>query len=122
MALISFDPDVAVEYIPESERDSDDPCVIMLKFVPYSKVQTYSRMIANKTKGVNGNAKIAEITQGVQRRQFEDSVESISNYSVGGKDITEAGDFYDTADTDLIIEVIHAMESAQKLTEGQRKN
>ena len=124
MAIISFDPEEAVDYIPEhsDNRDSDEPCVVSLKFVPYSRVQTYSRMIAAKTKGVSNPKKITEITQGIQRKQFTDSVEKVSGYSVGGKEVADAGEFYDTADTDLIVEIIKAMESSQKLSEGQRKN
>lgn len=124
MSIISFDPDVAVDFVPDhgDNRDSDEPCVVSLKFVPYSKVSMYSRMIAAKTKSVTKPEKITEITQGVQRKQFTDSVEAVSGYSVNGKDISEAGEFYDTADTDLIVEIIQAMESSQKLSEGQRKN
>jgi len=123
MAIISFDPDVAIDYIIERERENlDDPCTVRLKFMPYSKVQYYSRMIATQTKSISSPAKVYEITQGIQRRQFVDSVESISNYKVGDREVSEAGDFYDTADTDLIVEIIKAMESEQKLTEGQRKN
>ena len=124
MAIISFDPHSTVDYIPEygGNRDGDEPCVVSLRFVPYSRIQHYSRVIAAQTKGESDAAKAAEITQGVQRRQFVESVESISGYYVGELEVTDSGQFYDTADTDLVIEVIRAMESAQKLTEGQRKN
>ncbi|MEE8575513.1 MAG: hypothetical protein V3T30_08885 [Thermodesulfobacteriota bacterium] len=124
MAIISFDPDAVIDYIPKygSNRDSDHPCVIMLKFVPYSKVQHYSRMIAGRLKSLSDTARAAEITQEVQRKQFVDNVESISGYFVGDAQVTGAGEFYDTADTELITEVITAMESHSKLSEGQRKN
>ena len=36
--------------------------------------------------------------------------------------VTEPDEFYDTADTELVIEIIRAMESQQLLSEGQRKN
>jgi hypothetical protein len=51
-----------------------------------------------------------------------ESVESVSGYSIKGKEVTDPGEVYDTADTALIFELIRAMESASKLSEGQVKN
>ncbi|MCK4738907.1 MAG: hypothetical protein KAT46_03065 [Deltaproteobacteria bacterium] len=124
MAIISFDPDGVTDYVPAygGNRDSESPCVVGLRFVPYSRIQHYSRIISAKTKGNTDPSKVTEITQGIQRRQFVENIEDVSGYFVGSKEVKEAGEFYDTADTDLILEVIQAMESSQKLTEGQRKN
>ncbi len=124
MAIISFDRDECVDYVPaySGNRDSEDPCIVRLRFVPYSRVQYYSRIIAARTKGITDPAKVAERTQGVQKKQFVDNVEDIESYFVGVREVTEPGEFYDTADTDLVIEVIQAMESQSKLSEGQRKN
>jgi len=124
MAIISFDRDAVVDYIPAygGNRDSDSPCVVRLRFVPYSRVQHYSRMIAVRTRGVTDPEKVAEATHAVQRRQFVDSVESVDNYFVGEREVSDPEEFYDTADTDLVIEIIKAMESHARLTEGQRKN
>lgn len=124
MAIISFSKDTLVDYVPTygNNRESSDPCIVRLRFVPYSKVQDYSRQIAARLKGVTDPAKQTDISREIQKRQFMESVDSISGYTVDGKNITTAEDFYDTADTDLIIEVIKAMESASKLSEGQKKN
>lgn len=124
MAIISFDRDMVVDYVPEyfSNRESCDPCVIKLKFVPFSRVQEYSRLIASRTRTVADPARAAEITQEVQRRQFVENVEAVSGYFVGGREVRDPGEFYDTADTDLILETIKAMESHSRLSEGQRKN
>ncbi|MBI5560556.1 MAG: hypothetical protein HY883_04720 [Deltaproteobacteria bacterium] len=124
MAIISFDKEAIVEYVPAygGNRDSEDPCVVRLKFVPYSKVQHYARILSAKTKGNADNLKISEAAHEVQRKQFIGSVESISNYYIGSKEVTEPSEFYDTADTDLVLEIIRAMESQSKLLEGQRKN
>ncbi len=124
MALISFDKDTIIDYVPEygENRRSDDPCIVKLKFVPYSKVQHYSRLIAAKSKGLTDSVRITDVTQSVQEKQFTDNIDSISGYYVDGKEVTDPLDFYETADTELIIEVIRAMESQQKLSEGQRKN
>lgn len=124
MAIISFDSKVLVDFIPKygGNRDSKDPCVFSVKFIPYSRVQHFSRLIAARTEGITSAAEITEITQGVQREQFEESVEKVSNYFVGDKEVSAPAEVYDTADTELIVEVIKAMESSQKLREGQRKN
>ena len=120
MAIISFNKDAVIDYIPSygGNRDSDDPCTVKLKFVPYSRVQHYSRLIASRTKGINDPSRVVELTQSVQRKQFVDNVGSIKGYFVGEVEVTEAGLAYDTADTEFIIEIIRAMESHSKLIEG----
>jgi len=124
MAIISFDKDALVDYIPEyaGNRDSGEPCIVRLKFVPFSRVQHYARLIAARTEGLSDKARIAEISQSVQKRQFVENVESVSGYYVGMKEVEDPAEFYETADTDLVLEVIKAMESASKLTGGQVKN
>lgn len=124
MAIISFDKDAVVDYIPSygGNRDSEDLCIVKLKFVPYSRVQHYSRLIVAKTKGINDPSRVTELTQSVQRKQFVDNVEAVHNYFVGSEEVVDAGAVYDTADTEFIIEIIRAMESHSKLTDGQVKN
>lgn len=125
MAIIGFDKDAVIDYAPEygGNRDSENPCVVRLRFVPYSKVQQYSRLIALKNKDAkNDTTKAIECAQAVQKKQFCESVESVSGYFVAGREVTDPAEFYDTADTDLILEIIRAMESSARLTEGQRKN
>ncbi len=124
MALVGFDKDEIIEFVPEyaGNRDDDNPCIVRLKFVPYSKSLYYSRMGAARTKGTSDPVKVSERWEGVQRKQFTESVESISGYFVSGREVTEAGEFYETADMKLIIEIIKAMESQSKLSEGQKKN
>lgn len=124
MGLVGIDKDEIVEFIPEygGNRDSDDPTIIKLKFVSYAKVQKYARMIATRAKGSRDDTKIARVSQDVQKIQFVENVEGILNYTVGGREVTDADEFYETASTALIIEIIKAMEDDTKLKEGQRKN
>lgn len=124
MAIISFDKDSVIDYVPAygGNRDSDDPTIVRLRFVPYSKVQHYSRVIAARTKEVKDPGRITEITHEVQRREFVENVEGVDNYYVGAREVKDPGEFYDTADSALVMEVVRAMESHEKLTEGQRKN
>jgi hypothetical protein len=120
--LHGFDKDDIVDYIPECERGSEDPCIIRLRFVPFSKVQKYAKLLSARTKGMSNEEKRTAVAQAVQRKQFVESVDSISGYYVRDKEVTDAETFYETAETDLIYEVIRAMESAAKLSEGQAKN
>lgn len=125
MAIIGFDKDALIDYAPEygGNRDSENPCVVRLRFVPYSKVQQYSRLIALKNKDAKHDAtKAIEAAQVIQKKQFCESVESVSGYFVNGCEVTDPAEFYETADTDLILDIIRAMESSARLTEGQRKN
>lgn len=123
MAIISFDSLSLIEYVPEygGNRESVEPCVVKLRFVPYARVQHYARLIAGRRTGAD-QARMTELTQEVQKRQFVESVEGISGYYVDGVETRDPERFYETADTDLVIEIIKAMESASKLSEGQRKN
>ena len=124
MAIVSYDKDTLIEYVPAygGNRESADPCIIRMRFVPFSKVQEYSRILAARAKGAADQARVSELTHEVQKRQFCESVESISGYFIGGREVTTAEEFYATADTELVVEVIRAMESQSKLSEGQRKN
>ena len=125
MAIISFDRDTIVDYVPEygGNRESAEPCVVRLKFVPFSKVQHYARLIAARNKGTRSDVnKAIEGAQDIQKKQFTESVESVSGYFVNGLEVKDPAVFYDTADTDLVLEIIKAMESSSRLSEGQRKN
>ncbi len=130
MALISFSRDEVLEYIPEADRGSKDPTVVRMKFVPYSVSEHYARIIERKqleaARGVRDADERArlnlQVLRQVQKQEFVENVVSIENYSVSGKAVTDPAEFYDTADGGLVLEIIRAMESAQKLNEGQRKN
>ena len=124
MAITSFDPDTLIDYVPNyaGNRGSDDPCLVSLKFVPYARVQHYARLIAAKQKGSADATKLTEVSQEIQKKQFVESVDKISGFFIGDREVTDSDEFYETADTELIVEIIKAMESQQRLTEGQRKN
>ncbi len=124
MAIISFDRDTLIDYIPAygGNRNSSDPCVVRLKFVPYSRVQEYSRLLAARSSGAGDAAKTVNLTQGVQKKQFVENVSSIEGYYIGEREVSDPEEFYDSADTELVTEIIRAMENMQRLSEGQRKN
>lgn len=124
MALQGFDKDQVIVYIPEcgGNREDDNPTIVNMRFVPYSQVQKYAKIVASRGKGNVSEAKLAGIMQDVQRKQFCEHIESIENFTVNGRAVTEPEEFYQFADTELITEIIRAMESQGKLTEGQTKN
>lgn len=123
MALISFDKNAVIDFIPEysGNRDALDPCVVKLRYVPFSKVQHYSRLISNKIRE-NKSSNPSTAAHEVQRQQFVENVQAIRGFWVDGKEITDPGEFYEVADFDLIMELLRAMESSSKLSAGQRKN
>ena len=123
MAIISFNKDTIIEYVPAygGNRESENPCVVRLKYVPYSRVQHYAKILSARAKNLNNASKVTEAGQEIQRKQFVENVEGVSGYFIDEKEVTDASEFYDTADTELITEIIRAMESQSKLSEGQRK-
>ena len=124
MAIISFSHDTIIEYVPSygGNRDSDEPCIVKMRFVSYAKVMAYSKLIDSKSKGITDSEKRMEISREIQKQQFVENVESVSGFLLDGKTIITASEFYDNAPFALIIEIIRAMEDSAKLSEGQRKN
>ncbi|MFQ5737242.1 MAG: hypothetical protein ACE5GY_10355 [Thermodesulfobacteriota bacterium] len=122
MALTVFDPNTTIEYIPAcgKNRDSEDPCVVKLKYVPFSKVQAYERLLVAKTRG--DRSKVNEVLPEIQKKQFLDSVESISGFFIGTREVTDPEEFYEAGDTAIIVELLRAMESLLLLKEGLLKN
>ncbi|MEK6532100.1 MAG: hypothetical protein AABZ23_06390 [Deltaproteobacteria bacterium] len=126
MAIISFSKDVLVDYVPAygGNRESDNPCVVRIRFVPYGRVQDYSRLVAAKAKGLSSNdiSKINEITADIQKKQFIENVDSVDHFMLDGREVKDASLFYEYAPKELIYEIIRAMEDSAKLSDGQRKN
>ncbi len=121
MAIVVFDPDEVIDYIPKQERNSDNPCVIKMKYVPYGKVGKYANIIAQKSRGKLPDG-VLEVQHEVQKQQFCDNVVEVENFFVGTKPVKDPSDFYELAPATLIYEIIGAMESHARLSEGQRKN
>lgn len=124
MAIILFDRDALVDYIPEygGNRASESPVVVRIRPVMHARIQDYTRQIAIKNKGLQEPGKFLEASYEVQKKQFIENVESVSGLFIGEREVTTAAELYELADRDLIVEIIAAMESASKLSEGQRKN
>lgn len=123
MAIIVPDPDVLIDYIPAygGNRESEDPCVVRMRFVPYKRIQHYASIMRQEASRGTG-ASMTEIQDAIQKRQFVESVDSISGYYVGERETQTAAEFYDSAPAELVVEIIKAMESSARLSEGQRKN
>lgn len=124
MAIAGFERDKTYHYIPEyaGNRDSESPCVIGLRFVSHARMNDYSAMIASKTKGVRDSGELQKIGEEVQRRQFIDNVVTVEGYLLGDKEVKDATTLYETADKDLVYEIIKAMESGTKLSAGLKKD
>ena len=120
MCAISFDKDTIIEYVPDYDNNRKRKSMRRaFKFVPFRGRFTRG---FRKGKNMNDLAKVTEAGQEIQKKQFVENVEGVSGYFIGEKEVTDASEFYATADTNLITEIIRAMESQSKLSEGQRKN
>ena len=123
MAIIGLRKGQIIPYVPEADRMNDtDPCTVHIRYVPNAVVQDGARKIAAGLKNANDPKLLMAVQQAAQKRQFIDNVVNIENYSIGGQAVTAAEEFYEAADVALIQEIIRAMENADRLTEGQRKN
>jgi len=124
MAIIGFDPDEIIDYVPEfaGNRQSDEPCVVRLKFVSHSKINRYAMLITARCKGVTSEKEREQVVLSVQRQQFVENVESIKGYYVKGEERTDPEQVYKHLDKRLVAEIIQAMEDSQRLMEGQVKN
>jgi radical SAM superfamily enzyme with C-terminal helix-hairpin-helix motif len=123
MAIQVFSPEEVLEYIPEygKNRESESPCVVRLHYVPFVKTQEYARLISARSKHETDKARLAEIYQDVQKRQFLDNIVSISGFTVDGKEITTPSALWEFSAAGLIYELIAVMESPIKIREGLRK-
>lgn len=123
MAIISFDPDVSVKYVPKIDRkniDKEDVFYVDIKFVTQSKVDVYRSEISRKSEDQKLSV-IADVMRAVQKKQFINNVVGVHNYKVGEKEIKTSKDFYDSADSGLIEEILKAMEDFSVLSAGQKK-
>jgi hypothetical protein len=124
MALIQLDPDKIIDYVPEFDRaNTTDPLIIRCKYVPRKLALEYADIIARSFDGVMDQQKRIQIERACNKDQFCKQVVEIVNYTAeGGGPITDPAEFYDSVDGTLIFEILDAMVTQSKLTEGQRKN
>lgn len=120
MALQAFSPDAIIEYVPKygRNRGSDNPCVVKLHYVPFVKSQEYARLIAARINVSTDKEKATRVAQEVQKRQFIENVVSVSGFIVEGQEKTSPEDLWVHASSELIYEILAAMESPLNLNEG----
>ena len=131
MAIIAFDPDEILEYIPECDRDSKDPCIVKMKYLPVGRSKQYAKRVEQLSSGLNKGGKnfhekVGGIERRVQKEQFTDNVVSVEGFYImkagKKKKITDPAEFYESADVGLIAEIISSMQDSGKLEEGQQSN
>lgn len=124
MALILLDPDKIVDYVPEFDRkNTEDPLIIRCKYVPRKLSLEFNDVIARAMQGVTDLHKRVQIERSCNKDQFMKQVSEVKNFTgPDGKKTSDSGIFYDSVDATLIFEIMDAMVTQSKLTEGQRKN
>jgi hypothetical protein len=73
MAIISFDKDAVINFIPRygDNRKSGDPCVVRTRYISFARSQHYTTLMAGKYKDAKGDPeKIAESDMQLQKKQF----------------------------------------------------
>lgn len=123
MAINVFSPDEVLEYVPEygKNRENESPCVVRLHYVPFVKTQEYARIISARTKHETDKARVTEICQEVQKRQFLENIVSVSGFTVDGKEITTPAALWEHSAAGLIYELVATMESPINIREGLKK-
>ncbi len=124
MAIISLDPDVIIDFVPEygGNKETKDPCVVHMRPLTYAQGQVMERSVLSKLTGKYSAAKDNKVRQGEQQAIMLKHIDSLSNYYVGEKLVADAETFFNSADTELLVEVLEALLSNTKLSEGQVKN
>lgn len=124
MGITLFSKGQEIDYIPQygGNRDSSEPAIVRLRYVPYEMVLAYGRQIAARTKVMKDQNRAIEVTHEIQKKEFIENVAGVSGFHSGDRELTTAEDLWEHAPAELINELIQAMEDAAKLSEGQRKN
>ena len=122
MAIISFSKDTVIDYIPEygDNRKSIEPCILGIKFIPFGETVELERIRAARMRGVEPD-KVLDINQFLQKERFQKHIAYVKGYSVDGAEVTDAGEFYETAPAELVAEILLAMQDAFRLSKGQTK-
>ncbi len=132
MGIVSYSKDFIIDFVPEygDNRTSDRPCIVRLRFISFGEARELQRVMAAKSKGADTQEKSMAIGQAIQKEKFISHIESVSGYFVEEvvdgkthrKEVTSPEEFYLSAPSEVISEVLSAMEDSYKLTQGQAKN
>lgn len=135
MAIISYDKDEVIAYIPTfNGNDKDDnPLIVNLKYIGYGKSLKYEKdttikyIAKSKGKDVSEHTGImTEVISDIQEKQILDNIDSVENYFIFRKGekvkITDAKIFKTTAPKELISEIALAMQDFNRLSREQVKN
>lgn len=123
MALIRFDKDKIVPYIPIQERREKDPLVVHIKYVPAVVHDEYFMRLGLDLENVMDPEQKAKISQSHDKSMFVKQVAKVENFlGDDGNPIDDIAEFYDSIDYSLRQELLIAMRDQGRLTRGQRKN
>jgi hypothetical protein len=122
MALHGFEPSEPILYRPEygGNRESDDPCVVALHYVPFVKIQALEKRVALIHKMREQEGVLDAYAKG-QKLKFTENVESIKGFFVKDREVVDPEEFYIKAPKDLLLELLTAMENIQQLNMGMVK-
>ena len=134
MGIVSLNKNAVVRYKPSygGNRSSKEknPTIVGIKPMTHLAIAENTKLISEKLKEGDGSAEnYTVVTQEVQKKQFIDNIDFVENgfrtddngdvVPIPEKDIAL---FYESIDDDYLKELVGAMESHTRLSEGQVKN
>lgn len=133
MAIISYDKNLSIPYVPKCDRenmDKDDVCVVWLKSSAQGNADMIRARGLRKTKAAgikigNGEIDNAILTEEM-KKLFIENVGKIENYNIeeeggGTRPVKDSAELYEVAEPDFVVDILTAIQKKSVLSEGQKK-
>lgn len=120
--MLNFEKEDWVTYMPAygGNRDSDTPMTVEIHPLSFGETAKYTDAVHVKQRS---RGHVETNTSKVTRRQVIDNVRNLLNViGISGKAVETAAQLYDDTPSDLVKEIINAIEDISILTEGEVKN
>lgn len=120
--MLNFEKEDWVTYMPaySGNRDSDTPMTVEIHPLSFGETAKYTDAVHVKQKG---RGQVETNTSKVMRRQVVENVRNPLNViGISGKKVETSAQLHDDTPSDLVKEIINAIEDISILSEGEVKN
>jgi len=120
--MLDFKKEDWVTYMPAygGNRDSEDPMTVEIHPLSFGETAKYTDAVHVKQKG---RGHMETNTSKVTRRQLVENVRNPRNViGISGQVVETSAQLHDDTPTDLVKEIINAIEDITTLSEGEVKN
>lgn len=132
MAIISFDKNLSIPYVPKCDRENmgkDDVCVVWLKTSSQGNSDLIRARGLRKTKAAGIKLENGEIDNAIltaeMKQLFIENVGKIENYTIltedGERAVKDSAELYEVAEPDFVVDILTAIQKKSVLDEGQKK-